>query len=155
MNLQRFSSPYVAQKPKLKRKCNFFSYRANKKRPFTMVGSSRLGRTLYKEQFVCFYRYNTQKMSVNYVTKIKISHAFHNFVPFDTSSFPLNEIRCLIMNSHICRCIFFCSFLIEKTRPNWSTHTNTKTIKWVTRTLSLGSPSSCVSAVNTQVNNLC
>ncbi|XP_067271495.1 deoxyribonuclease 1 like 4, tandem duplicate 2 [Pseudorasbora parva] len=26
------------------------------KRPFTMVGSSRLGRTLYKEQFVCFYR---------------------------------------------------------------------------------------------------
>ncbi|XP_016360521.1 deoxyribonuclease gamma-like isoform X1 [Sinocyclocheilus anshuiensis] len=32
------------------------STRANKKRPFTMVGSSRLGRTLYKEQFVCFYR---------------------------------------------------------------------------------------------------
>lgn len=29
---------------------------ANKKHPFTMVGSSRLGRTLYKEQFVCFYR---------------------------------------------------------------------------------------------------
>ncbi|KAA0711896.1 Deoxyribonuclease gamma [Triplophysa tibetana] len=29
---------------------------ANKKRPFTMIGSSRLGRTLYKEQFVCFYR---------------------------------------------------------------------------------------------------
>nr|XP_055074486.1 deoxyribonuclease 1 like 4, tandem duplicate 2 isoform X2 [Misgurnus anguillicaudatus] len=29
---------------------------ANKKRPFTMIGSSRLGRSLYKEQFVCFYR---------------------------------------------------------------------------------------------------
>ncbi|XP_056614673.1 deoxyribonuclease 1 like 4, tandem duplicate 2 [Triplophysa dalaica] len=29
---------------------------ANKKRPFSMIGSSRLGRTLYKEQFVCFYR---------------------------------------------------------------------------------------------------
>lgn len=29
---------------------------ANKKRPYTMIGSSRLGRSLYKEQFVCFYR---------------------------------------------------------------------------------------------------
>lgn len=57
--LQRFSSPSVAQKPKLSPNLtHFFSHRANKKRPFTMVGSSRLGRTLYKEQFVCFYRYN-------------------------------------------------------------------------------------------------
>uniref|UniRef100_A0A8C2JED0 Deoxyribonuclease n=1 Tax=Cyprinus carpio TaxID=7962 RepID=A0A8C2JED0_CYPCA len=42
------------------------STRANKKRPFTMVGSSRLGRTLYKEQFVCFYREDEAKLVDTY-----------------------------------------------------------------------------------------
>ncbi|XP_043078795.1 deoxyribonuclease 1 like 4, tandem duplicate 2 [Puntigrus tetrazona] len=39
---------------------------ANKKRPFTMVGSSRLGRTLYKEQFVCFYRQSEAELVDTY-----------------------------------------------------------------------------------------
>lgn len=39
---------------------------ANKKRPFTMIGSSRLGRSLYKEQFVCFYREDEAKLVDTY-----------------------------------------------------------------------------------------
>ncbi|XP_050950279.1 deoxyribonuclease 1 like 4, tandem duplicate 2 [Labeo rohita] len=39
---------------------------ANKKRPFKMVGSSRLGRSLYKEQFVCFYREDDAKLVDTY-----------------------------------------------------------------------------------------
>ncbi|KAK2906663.1 hypothetical protein Q8A67_005648 [Cirrhinus molitorella] len=39
---------------------------ANKKNPFTMVGSSRLGRSLYKEQFVCFYREEDVKLVDTY-----------------------------------------------------------------------------------------
>ncbi|XP_051980396.1 deoxyribonuclease-1-like [Xyrauchen texanus] len=42
------------------------STRANKKRPFTMMGSARLGRSLYKEQFVCFYRENEAKLVDTY-----------------------------------------------------------------------------------------
>lgn len=39
---------------------------ANKNSPFKMVGSSRLGRTLYKEQFVCFYREADAKLLNTY-----------------------------------------------------------------------------------------
>lgn len=39
---------------------------ANKKRPFSKIGSSRLGRSLYKEQFVCFYREDEAKLVDTY-----------------------------------------------------------------------------------------
>ncbi|XP_057181897.1 deoxyribonuclease 1 like 4, tandem duplicate 2 [Triplophysa rosa] len=39
---------------------------ANKKRPFSMMRSSRLGRTLYKEQFVCFFREDEAKLIDTY-----------------------------------------------------------------------------------------
>ncbi|XP_073700497.1 deoxyribonuclease 1 like 4, tandem duplicate 2 [Garra rufa] len=38
----------------------------NKKNPFKMVGSARLGRSLYKEQFVCFYREDEAKLVDTY-----------------------------------------------------------------------------------------
>ncbi|XP_073700425.1 deoxyribonuclease gamma-like [Garra rufa] len=38
----------------------------NKKHPFKMVGSARLGRSLYKEQFVCFYREDEAKLVDTY-----------------------------------------------------------------------------------------
>ncbi|TRY74139.1 hypothetical protein DNTS_026683 [Danionella cerebrum] len=38
----------------------------NKDRPFSMVGSSRLGRKLYKEQFFCFYREDDAKLVDTY-----------------------------------------------------------------------------------------
>lgn len=63
-----------------------------------------------------------------------------------------------IMKSHSYgtnKTISFILYLSEKTRLNWSTRTNMKTIRRVMRTLSLESLSFCVSAVNTQVISFC
>lgn len=36
-----------------------FPHSQNRMRPYSMIASSQLGRHTYKEQFVCFYRYES------------------------------------------------------------------------------------------------